>query len=195
MRYFYYPHGRALNNEGIGNHDVHNRYGPDMHSKYGPLTRYVKLRFAHAPGMPGTFSLPPQVSNPNMHHGMCVTHVPWCMSGLLTSGFLWSRWRGKRSRHSRRMHNPQFYVSGKRPIEHGPAPISCSNNLIVLPALQHTFYCMVGLVVIWTHSRIVVHSKHMDHMGTRRCRTHRQLWTIYPITLAKPFRHGSIYAL
>ena len=26
------------------------------------------------------------------------------------------RWRGKRSRHSRRMRNPQFYVSGKRPI-------------------------------------------------------------------------------
>ena len=21
-----------------------------------------------------------------MHHGTCVTHVPWCMSGLLTSG-------------------------------------------------------------------------------------------------------------
>ena len=26
---------------------------------YGPLTRYVKLRVAHAPGMPGTFSPPP----------------------------------------------------------------------------------------------------------------------------------------
>ena len=25
-------------------------------------------------------------------------------------------WRGKRSRHSRRMHNPQFYVSDKRPL-------------------------------------------------------------------------------
>ena len=51
-----------------------------------------------------------------MHHGTCVTHVPWCMPGSLTSGFLWSRWRlgrGKRSRHSRRMRNPQFYVSGK----------------------------------------------------------------------------------
>ena len=29
------------------------------------------------------------------------------------------RWRGKRSRHSRRMRNPQFCVSGKRPIEAG----------------------------------------------------------------------------
>ena len=26
------------------------------------------------------------------------------------------RWQGKRSRHSRRMRNPQFYVSGKRPM-------------------------------------------------------------------------------
>ena len=63
------------------------------------------LRVAHAPGMPGTFF---------MHHGACVTHVSLCMPGSLTSGFLWSRWRGKRSRHSRRMRNPQFYVSGKR---------------------------------------------------------------------------------
>ena len=35
----------------------------------GPLARYVKLRVAHAPGMPGTFSLPPRVSDPDMHHG------------------------------------------------------------------------------------------------------------------------------
>ena len=26
------------------------------------------------------------VSNPGMHHGTCVTHVPWCMSGSLTRG-------------------------------------------------------------------------------------------------------------
>ena len=25
------------------------------------------------------------VSDPNMHHGTCVTHVPWCMSGSLTT--------------------------------------------------------------------------------------------------------------
>ena len=28
----------------------------------------------------------PRVSDPGMHHGTCVTHVPWCMSGLLTRG-------------------------------------------------------------------------------------------------------------
>ena len=83
---------------------------------HGPLTRYVKLRIAHAPGMPGTFSSPPRVSDPDMHHGTCVTHVPWCLPGSLTSSLLWIRWRGKRSRHSRRMRNTQFYVSGKRPM-------------------------------------------------------------------------------
>ena len=28
----------------------------------------------------------PLVSDPVMHHGTCVTHVPWCMSGLVTLG-------------------------------------------------------------------------------------------------------------
>ena len=88
------------------------------HMPNGPFTRYAKLWVAHAPGMPGTFSPQPRVSDLDMHHGTCVTHVPWCMSGSLTSGFLWIRCRGKRSRHSRRMHNPQFYVSGKRPYGH-----------------------------------------------------------------------------
>ena len=80
------------------------------------LARYVKLRVAHVPGIPGTFFLPPRISDPDMHHGMCLTHMPWCMPGLLTCGFLWNQWRGKRSRHSWRMLNPQFYVSGKRPM-------------------------------------------------------------------------------
>ena len=82
------------------------------HSKlwnpHGPLAKYVKMRLAHAPGMPGTFSPILRVSDPDMHHGTCVTHVPWCMSGSLTSCFLWSRWRGNPSRHSRYMRNPQF---------------------------------------------------------------------------------------
>ena len=28
----------------------------------------------------------PLVSDPGMHHGTCVTHVPWCMSGSLVRG-------------------------------------------------------------------------------------------------------------
>ena len=58
---------------------------------HGPLTRYVKFGVAHAPGMPGTFSrhrlqMKPLVSDPGMHPGTCVTHVPWCMSRSLTRG-------------------------------------------------------------------------------------------------------------
>ena len=30
------------------------------------------------------FKRKPLVSDPGMHHGTCVTHVPWCMSGSLT---------------------------------------------------------------------------------------------------------------
>ena len=52
-----------------------------------------------------------------MHHGTCVAHVPWCMSRSL-------RWRGKRSRHPRRIRNPKFCVSGKRPIGNEPLPES-----------------------------------------------------------------------
>ena len=75
----------------IGNYDLFN--GSHCFLSYfqvvlhGPLTRYTKLQVVHAPGMPGTFSPPPQVSAPDMHQGMCMTHVPWCMPGSLTSGF------------------------------------------------------------------------------------------------------------
>ena len=48
----------------------------DLFKGYGPLARYVKLRVAHALGMPETFSPPPRVSDPDMHHDTCVTHVP-----------------------------------------------------------------------------------------------------------------------
>ena len=64
--------------------------------------------------MPGTFPPSPRVGDPNMRHGTCVTLVPKCMPGSLTSGFLWSRCRKRTFPHSRCVQNPQFYVSGKR---------------------------------------------------------------------------------
>ena len=63
-----------------------------LFSYHGPLTRYVNLRVVHAPEMPGTFSPPhrlqrkPLVTDPGMHHGTCVTHALWSMSGSLTRG-------------------------------------------------------------------------------------------------------------
>ena len=80
------------------------------------LLNYFKLRVVHVPVMPITFSSPPRVSDPDMHHDTCVVHVSWCMPESQTSGSIWSRWRAKRSRHSRRMRTPQFYVSGKSPM-------------------------------------------------------------------------------
>ena len=94
-----------------------NLWSVDSPSNHGPLTRYKKLRVAHASGMPGTFSPPMRLSDPNMHPSTCVTHVPGCMLGSLASGFIWSRWRGKHSQRSWRMRNPQFCVSGKRPMQ------------------------------------------------------------------------------
>ena len=49
--------------------------------QHGPLTRYIYLRIAHAQGMLGIFSPLPQVSDPDMHHGTCVTYVPWYIPG------------------------------------------------------------------------------------------------------------------
>ena len=85
-----------VNNREAGDlrrHRAH--YGVIVMLRNGPLARYGKLRTRMRRGMPGTFSPPPATSDPDMHHGMCVTHVPWCMPGSLTSVFHWSRWRGK----------------------------------------------------------------------------------------------------
>ena len=121
----------------------------------GPLIRYVKLGVAHAPGMPGTFSPIPRVSNSDTHHGTCMTHVPWCMPGSLTSCFLWNRWRGKHSRH---MRNAQFYESGKRfnkkfwraynrssICSHSPPPHPISQP----NPTQHTIILTACLLVTW----------------------------------------------
>ena len=144
-------------------HPCHNFNGdlakPLFKLRNGSLARYLKLWVVHAPGTPGTFSPPPRVSDLDMHHGTCVMHVPWCMLGSLTSGFLRSRWRGKRSRHSRCMRNPQFCVSGKRPTDEWLHPMEtmwfsylsmpCSQIIYVskrdICNLIFIFYCCLTL--------------------------------------------------
>ena len=56
------------------------------------------------------FQTKPLVSDPGMHHGTCVTHVPWCMSGSLTCG------DGKTFPAFPAHAHPQFCVSDKRPM-------------------------------------------------------------------------------
>ena len=78
---------------------------------YGPLARYVKLRAVNALWMPGTFSPPP--TSKETANARAVIHV----------GIANPRWRGKRLWYSRRMRNPQFYVSAKRAM-HGVVGLS-----------------------------------------------------------------------
>ena len=90
--------------------------GPYIVKVHGPLpdsqnygSRMRRECWEHSPRHRG-LAIPTSIKD------TCLTHVPWCMQWSLTSGFLWSQWRGKRSRHSRRMGNPQFYASRKRPM-------------------------------------------------------------------------------
>ena len=96
--------------------------------------------------MPGTYSPPPRVSDPHMHHDTSVAHVPWCMPGSLTSGFLWSRWRGKRSRSK---FNLQFYLSGKRPMEVQTQWVQWSVSSTCMNALIGTRKYVNGCQYVW----------------------------------------------
>ena len=76
-------------------HSSHRKWcRKEQNCRHGPLVRYVKSRVAHAPGMPGTFSSPPWIRDPDMHHGTCVTHVPWFIPGSLISSFFRRRKSG-----------------------------------------------------------------------------------------------------
>ena len=82
-----------------------------------------------------------------MHHGTRVTHVPWCMPGSLTSCFLWSWFWGKRSRHSWHMRNPQYHVSGKRPMHSSQSqPASPINASFSGSHLEHYTFMFVLLM-------------------------------------------------
>ena len=84
--------------------------------RYWPLTRYVNLRVAHAPGIPGTFSPPPISKETDSYRSRHVSrHVRYARA-VMHVGIPKPRWRGKRCRHSWRMRNPQFEISGKKPI-------------------------------------------------------------------------------
>ena len=77
---------------------------------YGPLTRYVTLRVAHAPAMPGTFSLAADCkgNRPASRH---VRHAHAIMHVMIAC----PRWRGKRSRHSRHMRTRNFPYLARGP--------------------------------------------------------------------------------
>ena len=114
------------------------------------MRRECRERFPHHP-----------FSDPNMHHGMCVTHVLWCMLGLLTSGFLWSMWRGKRSLISRRMRNGHFYVPGKRPMSLCSNVIPISTFSTLLMRTRVTPNSTISNQMWWMKYMDVKHQKYM----------------------------------
>ena len=125
----------------------------------------------HAPGMPGTFSPPPTsketASQRSRHASRHVRHARVVMH----VGIAHSRWRGKRSRHSRRMRNPQFYVSGKRPMAESsrigfcPECMLCPHlSISVTPLpLHHLLY------ILNTEYRIFIVNRNpdIDHWYSR----------------------------
>ena len=54
---------------------------PDMQNCALRIRRECRERFSRH-----WLQRKPLISGPDMHHGTCVTHVPWCRSGSLTSG-------------------------------------------------------------------------------------------------------------
>ena len=90
------------------------------------------------------------------------------MPGSLTCVFLWSWWLGKRSRHSRRMRNPQFYLFGKRfhvmvsswsTILWQQMPYYCvANHTIKSSTAWHAMYLQTS-----NTSRTLVANKIVDH--------------------------------
>ena len=54
---------------------------PDTQNCGLRMRRECRERFPHH-----QLQRKPLVSDPGIHHGTCVTHVPWCMSGSLTRG-------------------------------------------------------------------------------------------------------------
>ena len=57
------------------------------------------------------FQRKPLVSDPGMHHGTCVTRA------VMHVGIAYLRWRGKRSRHSRRMRTRNFVYLARGPCD------------------------------------------------------------------------------
>ena len=107
----------------------------------GLLTRYAKYLVAHAPAMPGTFSLPSTSKETaddwSRHTSRHVRHT----RAVIYVGITNPQLRGRHSRHSRRMHNPKLYVSGKSSITNDviqglkSLPYTCKDGVVVLKGM------------------------------------------------------------
>ena len=110
----------------------------------------------HVHGFPSKLPISVQYDTDYSGGSVLTKHCLWVlamstcflyMPGSLPSGFIWSRWRGKRSRHSRHMRNAQFYVSGKRSIKFAqPYVVVC---FVVISSTQRLTHCCHMRTLIW----------------------------------------------
>ena len=80
----------------------------------------------------------PLVSDPGMHDARALMHV----------GIAIPRWRGKRSRHSRRMLYPQFNMSGKRPMALTLCPGEYSDLITWRVYIRLDWCCMLQMWMV-----------------------------------------------
>ena len=105
----------------------------------------------------------PLISDPGMHPGTCVTHVPWCMTG--------SQIRGGRESVSGipgacALHNPQFCVCGKRPLV-WCIRLGASTNTKKMILLNKELFCSSRCSCIWHSTQCT--SQQKSRQNSRRC--------------------------
>ena len=79
-----------------------------------PVRRNVKLWVAHVPGIPVTFPPPSTSKETASSRSRHASRHVRDARAVMHVGIANLRWRGKRSRHSRRMRNLQCYLSDRR---------------------------------------------------------------------------------
>ena len=79
---------------------------------HGPLTRYLKSKIAHTGNAGVTFSSPPPLKETASQRSRHEPRHVRDAHAVMNVGIANPRWAGKRSRHSRRMRNSEFWVSG-----------------------------------------------------------------------------------
>ena len=110
----------------------------------------LKVAGCACAGNTETFSSPPKIMDPDMHHSTCVTHMPWCLPVSLIR---------KRLRHSQRVRNRPFYVSGKRPILQSFAEITVEDWVTSRDVFAVTFkYVQRQLIFLVFESTISIGS-------------------------------------
>ena len=102
-------------------------------------------------------------------------------AGSLNSGFLWSRWRGKCSRHSQRMRNPYFTYLVRGPL---CLQFESPGHIIILgPSLQPSAATLLASKLVMLSSHFIsqwefyIIKRFVNHNTSKwPTRFHRILW-------------------